>query len=119
MKLTFLLLTGLLLYGCCPTKETIIQRDTLTVYQQGETDTLTLFKIDTVYQGENVKYILRIDTVYRKAIVYRKPDTIYVPYTDTVQVVKEVKSDDYSLMDYLKAFGVLMIIGFIITLFRK
>ena len=123
MKPLLIVLLLSLLIGCCPTKETIVNEriDTLYVPVYADYDSVPVIRIDSIWTGETVKYIVKLDTLIKKVYIYRKADTVtvYRTYTDTVQVVKEVKSDDYSLMDYLKAFGVLMIIGFIITLFRK
>ena len=123
MKLTLMLLTGLMLVGCCPETQTIItdRTDTLYVPVYADSDTVTLTRIDSVWAGETVKYIVRVDTLIKRVYINRKADTITVFHTirDTVQIVKEVKSDNYSLMDYIYAIGGLLILLFIIKLFWK
>ena len=123
MKLLLTMSTMLILIGCCPESQTIItdRTDTLYVPVYADSDTVTLTRIDSVWAGETVKYIIRVDTLIKRVYINRKADTITVFHTirDTVQVIKEVKSDNYSLMDYLKFILVIMVVGFIITLFRK
>lgn len=86
-----LFLFALLLYGCCSPKETI-----RTVI---ETDTITVtLPADIVYDtvaidngaGESVRYVVKVDTVYKKVYIKGKEKIIQVPIIDTVRIVEQV-----------------------------
>ncbi len=96
-----LLILALLIAGCCSPEMIIRDRvDTLYIPIGGDTNTVYLTKYDTVWQGETVKYLVRVDTLFKKVFIERKPDTIKVPYEwkDTVQVVG-VKPDEGSWLE--------------------
>lgn len=110
--------------GCsCPEQVTktefIIKNDTLRIIVPQD----SLF--DTIYvnnlQGESVKYIVKVDTLWKKVMVKGKTDTIRVIVRDTVTIneTKIVKSDDWTFED--KFWAVLTILGVIllITVLRK
>lgn len=113
---------ALMCNGCCSTPETIIRTDTLTVYQQGSTDTLTMFRTDTVWSAENQKYIVRVDTLIKKVTVWRKPDTVRVAYRDTVTIYKESEGDFFdgvTLKGLMIFIGVIVFTVFIGNMFKK
>ena len=115
MKYILIVLLLSLLIGCCPTKETIVNEriDTLYVPVYADTDTVPIIRIDSIWTGETVKYIVKLDTLIKKVYVYRKADTVTVYHTikDTVSVYKEIgDSFTENLKDY--AIGAVLIILF-------
>jgi len=83
-----LVILVMLFSGCTTTREIIQTRiDTLTVTTPTQYDTVTVTNTIAGYEGETVKYILRVDTLYKKVFITRKPDTIRVAYIDTVTVI--------------------------------
>ena len=115
--------TMLILVGCCPESHTIIRDrvDTLYVPIYADSDTVLIFRADSAWTGESIKYIVKVDTLIKRVYINRKADTITVFHTirDTVQIVKEVKSDNYSFMDYIYGIGALLILALFIVLFKK
>ena len=115
MKPLLIVLLLSLLIGCCPTKETIVNEriDTLYVPVYADTDSVPIIRIDSIWTGETVKYIIKLDTLIKKVYVYRKADTVTVYHTikDTVSVYKEIgDSFTENLKDY--AIGAVLIILF-------
>jgi hypothetical protein len=103
MKLTLMLLTGLMLVGCCPESQTIISDrvDTLYVPIYADSDTVLIFRADSAWTGESPKYIVRVDTLIKKVYLYRKPDTVkvYYEWKDTVQFVPPKQPDESSWLE--------------------
>jgi hypothetical protein len=115
LAVTFMI--ALMCSGCCPdiSKEPSVRIDTLTVYKEGQHDTLAIVRTDTVWSAENNRYIVRIDTVFKRITVYRKPDTLRIPYPDTVIVYRETKStsflDGITLKQILIGGSIIVVIG--------
>ena len=109
--------------GCC-SPETIIKDriDTLYVPVGGEQDTVLINRVDTVWQGETVKYIVRVDTLLRKVFVNRKPDTVRVPYEwrDTVQVYNKI-GDSFkdNLYDYAVGFVICVVLLAVVFIIKR
>ena len=124
MKLTILILSAILLTSCCPetvTKsETIIKTDTVTVYKQGQTDTVTLNN----WNGESIRYIVKVDTLLKRVFVHSKPETLKVTIRDTVTITNTMTkeksfTDGITLKDVMIFVGSIALIGFIAQIFKR
>lgn len=91
-----LLVAVVLLSGCTTTREIIQTRiDTLTVVTPTQYDTVTIHDTAAGYEGATVKYILRVDTLYKKVFITRRPDTVRVAYIDTVTVISAYEPEPW------------------------
>lgn len=98
------------LMGCTTTREIIQTRiDTLTVVTPTQYDTVTIHDTQSGYEGETVKYILRVDTLVKRAYVTAKPETLYVQHVDTVTVISAAEPEPW----YKRANGTLYAVGFL------
>jgi hypothetical protein len=126
MKTTLIALM-VLLYGCCTQpeiqRETVIETriDTVRVIIPADND-YSLITLDSTGFGENEKYEVRIDTVWKSKIVYvkGKADTLKVPVIDTLWKEKIVYTKDnegffdgVTLKDIMLFIGVIVTLGFI------
>lgn len=110
IALVLITLAMLLLSGCTTTREITQTRiDTLTVYVPGQLDTVTITQHDSVWAGESTKYILRVDTLVKRAYVYAKPETLYVPHIDTVTVISAQEPEPW----YVRVKSTLYAVGFV------
>ena len=90
----YLFVSCLFFAGCCTVQERIITRtDTLTVFRPAEFDTVTITNYDTVWQGETVKYLVRVDTLFKKVFINRKPEKILVPYLDSIAIYQQLPDE--------------------------
>jgi hypothetical protein len=116
-----------LLIGCSPEKE--IQRviDTVIRYDTVKVTLPQDVVFDTVYinregEGENVRYVVKVDTV--KVLIKGKERIVKVPVTDTVivtQVIEKVKEEStfekFETMIYT-VLGVSVVVGLIRMFWR-
>lgn len=72
-------------------------------------DTVTIHDTRAGYEGESVKYIVRVDTVIKRAYVTAKPETLYVPHIDTVSIISAAEPEPW----YSKVKGTLYAVGFV------
>ena len=120
MKQCFLLFT-MLIVGCCPKPVMQVRTDTLKVYQPATNDTLYLVQNDPVWTAGNDRYDIRIDTVLKKIYVHGKPDTLKVPYADSILVYRDNPNAEKSFFDGLTLKQILIwisCIGVIAFLYR-
>lgn len=87
------------LFGCSSkemTKETITIR-TDTLYQALPPKFDTVFIKDN-FTGENVRYIVKIDTLWKKIFINAKAETVKVAVTDTMRLV-ETRTNEVTFKD--------------------
>ena len=115
----------LLFEGCCPSVTTkteyITKYDTVTVFKDGRIDTVTL---RNDFTGENIRYIVRVDTLLKKVFINAKPETLKVIIRDTVTINNTVVKDDgffqgITLKDIMIFIGVLFGLALVINLIKK
>jgi len=112
----------------CASPASVVDR---TIQNVIRVDTLQVIKKETKYDtvwitngnGESIRYIVKTDTLWKRIMIKSKPDTIYVPITDTVTVtrteIKTVESDDLSTREmFYYAFGLVGMI-LLVTVLRK
>lgn len=126
--LLWLFVIALLAYlfvGCCSTPQTIINKrvDTLYVPILGTLDTVLITRTDSVWAGESVRYIVKVDTLIKRVYINRKADTVtvYHAYPDTVQVFNKT-GDSFkdNLYDYAAGFVIAVIfLGLVIVLSKR
>ncbi len=115
----------------CKTPEAIIQQkiDTIirydTIYVNTPVDS-SLLVLDGNGFGEDTKFIVKVDTVYRTVYVKGKPQTIKIAVTDTIvryitNTIKQEKSffDGVTLQGVMIFIGVIVAVAFIGNLFKK
>ena len=120
-KIIFVLFVCGVLFSSCTTEKIVIEvrTDTLYVYQLGQTDTVSIFRTDTVWSGENVKYVLRIDTLFRKVFVYRKADTLKIAYPDTVRIYQKEEKGFFSKLETVLYLTLaIILLGFLWRMFK-
>ncbi len=103
---------ALLLAGCGTTEKIVVTRtDTLTVFRPAELDTVTIVNYDTVWAGETVKYLIKVDTLVKKVFINRKPEKILIPYLDSISIYQQ-KPDEPSWIE--RQLKTVLIYGFLI-----
>jgi len=119
-------LSVLIMCGCSAeqviqrTIDTVIHYDTVYVPVPADSSLLTL---DSSNTAEDVKYIVKVDTVLRTVFVKGKPRTIRVLQIDTVTVTKTEtkieKSDDLTFREMFTWASALLGLVLLIVLIKK
>jgi hypothetical protein len=99
--------------------DTVIRYDTLYIPTPADSSILTL---DSNGTGEDTKFIVKVDTVYKTVFVKGKPQIIKVAVTDTVTkyITNNITQEktfwgEITFADILKGGAILFIFGLVIV----